>query len=452
MTGVFVGSVSACSSALSPLASAVAAGTTYRFVGPESYLTATMIEAGCEGKPVAQCAAPAQSPFVAKSSYVGGPLPEKRGHRNPLRPVVAPCNASRSWRRRRVRWLRRGDQSGGGERNGVRPSERRPCAQYSITYASAAPTPDEVSEASAWLQDLHQAFEPVTQGSYQNYIDPDLAHWQQAYYGSNLSRLRQVKRKYDPDDIFHFAQSIPTLTCGGKKRDGGRRVQLAGMGMAWRAPPRRPLGGRPQFLLIDFPQDVCESRRRTSLASRARGDGRKRVVVDPKASGHGSMVEVAVLPGAHDPKAPESRVEGGAETEARTVHRVPFGRIALRPPQRRRAFLGNSDPSRPHVRTCRVGLELDGEPFLRHAGISIGRRQPDSRWVLFGPECQKSTSSHLSGHSYTLAVLGNDKRSAANGPGMGDCRTGIAAAVEHNSHLTRDGGWERMHCRLEALQ
>ena len=83
------------------------------------------------------------------------------------------------------------------------------CAQYSVTFASTPPTQSARSAASAWLGNLQQTFDPVAQGSYQNYIDPTLADWQQAYYGSNLARLRQVKRAYDPDDTFHFAQSIP---------------------------------------------------------------------------------------------------------------------------------------------------------------------------------------------------------------------------------------------------
>ena len=124
VTGVFIGSVSVCTSALSPLTTAVAAGTTYRFVGPENYPTATMIEAGCEGMPVAQRAAPAQSPFVAKSSYVGGPLPESPVTAILSALVIAPDIAPWSWRRCRVRWLRRGDQPGGGKRHGIRPPER----------------------------------------------------------------------------------------------------------------------------------------------------------------------------------------------------------------------------------------------------------------------------------------------------------------------------------------
>ena len=90
VTGVFAGPVQACSAALRPLTAAVGQAATYQFVGPEEYLTATMIEAGCEGDSLAQCAAPVQSPFVAKSSYVGGPF-----RNNPSTGSCPPCRACR---------------------------------------------------------------------------------------------------------------------------------------------------------------------------------------------------------------------------------------------------------------------------------------------------------------------------------------------------------------------
>lgn len=208
VTGVFVGSVSACNAALNPLTAAVSAATTDHFVGPEDYLTATMIEAGCEGKTAAQCAAPVQSPFVAKSSYVGGPLPQS---------AVTTIISSLSSLPASLPGAGGGVvfDGYGGAINQVGASDTAfvhrsavSCAQYSMTYPGA-PTQSQKSTAADWLGHLQQAFAPVSQGSYQNYIDPTLENWQQAYYGSNLSRLRQVKGKYDPNEVFHFAQSIP---------------------------------------------------------------------------------------------------------------------------------------------------------------------------------------------------------------------------------------------------
>ena len=44
--------------------------------------------------------------------------------------------------------------------------------------------------------------------AFQNYIDPELTDWEQAYYGANLARLKAVKRRYDPAGRFSFPQGV----------------------------------------------------------------------------------------------------------------------------------------------------------------------------------------------------------------------------------------------------
>ena len=74
--------------------------------------------------------------------------------------------------------------------------------------------PVSVAQASrAWLQELFVKLDPYFTGfGYQNFIDPTLTDWEQAYYGTNFTRLVQIKNIYDPDDFFNFAQSIPLNT------------------------------------------------------------------------------------------------------------------------------------------------------------------------------------------------------------------------------------------------
>ena len=35
------------------------------------------------------------------------------------------------------------------------------------------------------------------------------ADWPVQYHGDNFDQLRQVKRDWDPNNVFHFPQSIP---------------------------------------------------------------------------------------------------------------------------------------------------------------------------------------------------------------------------------------------------
>ena len=82
-------------------------------------------------------------------------------------------------------------------------------AQYQARWRHDA-SPDTVDANLEWTDGLYSAVEPYRSGfGYQNYIDSDLEDWEQAYYGANLARLREVKSQYDPDDFFSFAQSIP---------------------------------------------------------------------------------------------------------------------------------------------------------------------------------------------------------------------------------------------------
>lgn len=77
------------------------------------------------------------------------------------------------------------------------------------TVVDAQATPAERQAAQQWLRRSWALAGPWGSGRvYQNFPDPDLENWADAYYGSNRARLVQVKRRYDPDGFFRFNQSI----------------------------------------------------------------------------------------------------------------------------------------------------------------------------------------------------------------------------------------------------
>ncbi len=80
------------------------------------------------------------------------------------------------------------------------------CIQYYSSWTRAADTPTHLAQVAK----VYAAMRPYLPGaSYVNYCDLDLPDYAKAYWGDNLDRLVAVKQNYDPDNLFHHAQSVP---------------------------------------------------------------------------------------------------------------------------------------------------------------------------------------------------------------------------------------------------
>jgi FAD/FMN-containing dehydrogenase len=165
-----------------------------------SYMQVQLLLAGCDGRSIAAChtvgaAAGGLLPretFNAKSDYVAQPLPAA-GRAAMIAAAEQPgagdllCDAY------------------GGEISRIAPTatafvHRDPlfCIQYYGAGASAD-----------WIDQAWTKLRPFVSGmAYQNYIDPTLHGWQQAYYGQNLARLEATRTRIDPHHFFDFPQAI----------------------------------------------------------------------------------------------------------------------------------------------------------------------------------------------------------------------------------------------------
>jgi hypothetical protein len=60
-----------------------------------------------------------------------------------------------------------------------------------------------------WVETLRLELSPYFKGAYANVLDRAISQYGKEYYGENFSRLQKIKKQYDPDNVFHFEQSIP---------------------------------------------------------------------------------------------------------------------------------------------------------------------------------------------------------------------------------------------------
>ena len=216
--GTYLGSISAAAAQLEKLYAAAGSHPSSPFMETTSWLHAMLVEAGCASLTVNQCHLPTQTAGgqlsraseYAKSDFFTKPL-SSQGIGTLLSGVETFQRASGA----------PGASGGiafdalGGAVNRVAPGatafvHRNALfqAQYTTTWpvGSAAAA---VARQHAWQQSFWQSMRPYASGqAYQNYIDPALTNWRQAYYGANYTRLTQVKARYDPDRVFTFPQAV----------------------------------------------------------------------------------------------------------------------------------------------------------------------------------------------------------------------------------------------------
>ena len=86
-------------------------------------------------------------------------------------------------------------------------------ATWSMVIAGVDPDPAERERITAWASDYWAALAPHSAGgSYVNFMMEEGEDRIRSSYGDNYERLRAVKARYDPDNVFHVNQNVEPKT------------------------------------------------------------------------------------------------------------------------------------------------------------------------------------------------------------------------------------------------
>jgi FAD/FMN-containing dehydrogenase len=82
-------------------------------------------------------------------------------------------------------------------------------ANFAMVIAGIWPDPRDNERNIEWVRDYYAAIAPHSEkGAYVNFLAGDDQARVRESYGANYARLAEVKRAYDPDNVFHLNQNI----------------------------------------------------------------------------------------------------------------------------------------------------------------------------------------------------------------------------------------------------
>jgi FAD/FMN-containing dehydrogenase len=81
---------------------------------------------------------------------------------------------------------------------------------HTFNFVGATLGPDGFDQQREWVRDSWRAIEPHQSGAYVNFLgDEGEDRIRSAYGATTYDKLKDLKRKYDPDNLFHLNQNIP---------------------------------------------------------------------------------------------------------------------------------------------------------------------------------------------------------------------------------------------------